>query len=156
MTPAVALLIVRAILAVSLYAFLGLALALMWRDLRRSDGRATGSAPGAHLAGLGEGADAWLRLPLAELNLIGRAADNTIRLEDDTVSAHHARLTFDSGQWILEDLGSRNGTRVNGIVVEGPMVVTHGDDLQFGEVRLGLRAGTVRELASGSTRPPSV
>ncbi len=84
-------------------------------------------------------------IPLGEISLLGRAADNTIRIDDPTISQHHARIGFRSGQWILEDLGSRNGTRVNGITVEGPLVITYGDDLQFGEVMLGLRPGPVPE-----------
>ena len=85
-----------------------------------------------------------------ETNLVGRAADNTIRVDHVTVSSHHARIAFRSGRWILEDLGSRNGTRVNGIAVEGPLVITYGDDLQFGEVVFGLRAGAVPEASRAS------
>lgn len=155
MTPAVALLIVRIVLAVCLYAFLAGALALLWRDLRSpgSDG-STSPAPGAHLSAMGEMAGLRALIPLVEINLLGRAADNTIRVDDATVSAHHARIAYRSGQWILEDLGSRNGTRVNGIALEGPTVITYGDDLQFGEVLFGLRAGGLPEpphSAEGST-----
>jgi hypothetical protein len=145
MTPAVALLIVRSVLAVCLYVFLAVVLVLLWRDLRSPSAGRTSPVPGAHLIPLGERADLGSSIPLAEINLLGRAEDNTIRVDDVTVSSHHARVSFRSGQWILEDIGSRNGTRVNGIAVEGPMVVTYGDDLQFGEVVFGLRAGGVIE-----------
>jgi pSer/pThr/pTyr-binding forkhead associated (FHA) protein len=150
MTPAIVLLIVRIVLAVCLYAFLAAALVLLWRDLRTpGSGGSTGPAPGAHLTAMGERASVQALIPLVEINLLGRAADNTIRVDEVTVSSHHARIVFRSGQWILEDLGSRNGTRVNGIAVEGPMVITYGDSLQFGEVMFGLRAGGVPEA------PPS-
>ena len=43
-----------------------------------------------------------------------------------------------------------------GILVEGPMVVTYGDDLQFGQVKLGLRAGTGPAVAPVATPPPSI
>lgn len=150
MTPAVVLLIVRIALAICLYVFLAAALILLWRDLRTpGSGGSTTPVPGAHLTGLDERPGVQAPIPLVEINLLGRAADNTIRVDDVTVSSHHARIAFRSGQWILEDLGSRNGTRVNGIAVEGPMVITYGDDLQFGEVMFGLRAGGVPEA------PPS-
>ena len=46
--------------------------------------------------------------------LIGRADDSTLVLTDDFASSRHARLTNRSGQWYVEDLGSTNGTLVNG------------------------------------------
>jgi pSer/pThr/pTyr-binding forkhead associated (FHA) protein len=110
--------------------------------------------PGAHLAAKDGGGDNPQGLiPLVETNLLGRAPDNTIRVDDVTVSSHHARIVFRSGQWILEDLGSRNGTRVNGIAVAGPMVITYGDDLQLGELVFGLRAGGVPEPSSAVGSP---
>jgi hypothetical protein len=153
MTPAVALLIVRSLLAACLYVFLAAALVVLWRDLRSPSAGRTGPVPGAHLILLGERAGLESSIPLAEINLLGRAEDNTIQIDDVTVSSHHARVSFRSGQWILEDIGSRNGTRVNGIAVEGPMVVTYGDDLQFGEVVFGLRAGGVMETPPAAGHP---
>ena len=72
------------------------------------------------------------------VNMIGRAADNTIVLSDERVSAHHARITFTGGQWVLEDLGSRNGTFVNELPLEGPLVVALEDRIQIGSVILEL------------------
>jgi hypothetical protein len=156
MTPAVVLLVVRLLLAVCLYAFLAAVLIVLWRDLRRGGVGLALPAPAAHLVPLGPAAAPAAAFPLGEINLLGRASDNTIRIDDVTVSSHHARIAFRSGQWILEDLGSRNGTRVNGIAVEGLLVVTFGDDLQFGEVMLGLRPGQAPEaLSSGDESPGS-
>ena len=139
MSPAIALLVVRALLALGLYVFLAVLLVYLWRDLRRAG---TGQAvPAAHLMLLGCAEGERAAFALTDVNLLGRASDNTVAIEHVTVSAHHARLSHQAGQWILEDLGSRNGTRVNGVGVEGMLVVTYGDDLQLGEVLLGLRAG---------------
>jgi hypothetical protein len=154
MSPAIALLIVRALLAIGLYAFLAVVLISLWRDQRLA--ASTAAPPMAHLVRLGAGPESGATFALAEVNLLGRAGDNTVAIDDPTVSSHHARLTFRSGQWILEDLGSRNGTRVNGMDLQGMLVVTHGDDLQVGEVLLGLRVGHPPQPGSGPVGGGSV
>ncbi|MCX7885966.1 MAG: FHA domain-containing protein [Verrucomicrobiae bacterium] len=66
---------------------------------------------------------------------IGRAMDNIIRLEDGTVSHHHAMLILDGPDYKLRDLNSTNGTRVNGMrIVETKL--THGDQLRLGSVEM--------------------
>lgn len=52
--------------------------------------------------------------PLQPETTLGAAADNTICLHDQFVSNHHARLKWDGVKWWLEDLGSTNGTFLNG------------------------------------------
>jgi hypothetical protein len=153
MSPAIVLLTVRVLLAACLYAFLAAVLVILWRDLRETGTAASLPAPAAHLLLIEPTEGTGAAFPMGEINLLGRAADNTIRIEDPTVSQHHARIAFRTGQWILEDLGSRNGTRVNGFTVEGPLVITYGDDLQFGEVMVGLRPG--HPLDERSPRPES-
>ena len=67
--------------------------------------------------------------------LVGRHTDCDIVLEDPTVSRRHARLRFRDGAWVLQDLESRNGTRVNAV----PMVrcrLHPGDDLALGNLQL--------------------
>lgn len=81
--------------------------------------------------------------PLAGTNTIGRAPGNSITLDHPSVSSYHARLSFGSGHWLLEDLGSRNGTRVNGLEVREPLAITYGDWVQIGSVALRLLAGGV-------------
>ena len=139
MTPALGLLILRILLALALYAFLATILIYLWRDLRAT-GTVGEPVPAAHVLVL-EGPDPGRFYALAEANSLGRAADNLVCLRDDTVSAHHALLVFRGGQWWLEDLGSRNGTMVNDVRVEEPLVVTYGDALKLGIVELQLNAG---------------
>jgi len=138
MSPAVILLVLRVLLAVVLYAFLATLFLYLWRDVRAAN-RASAQIPHARLLVL-EGPDPGRSFPLAEVNSLGRAAGNHIRLADTTVSAYHAQLSFLSRQWTLEDLDSKNGTRVNEISVEQPIVVTYGDQIQLGKVRLRLEA----------------
>ncbi len=66
---------------------------------------------------------------------IGRGLDNMIRLEDGTISHHHALLIADGVDYILRDLNSTNGTRVNGLrIVETK--VHNGDTVRLGSVEM--------------------
>ena len=64
---------------------------------------------------------------------IGRDATNEITINDAEVSRRHARLTFQGGKYVLEDLGSTNGTFVNGQRLAGPRVLKAGEVVSFGE-----------------------
>ena len=63
---------------------------------------------------------------------IGAAPAADIRVESPYVSAAHCRLTHDDGRWTLEDLGSTNGTFVNGVRLARPAVVTPADRITLG------------------------
>ena len=54
---------------------------------------------------------------------IGRDSVNEIVINDAEISRRHARLTFQGGKYVLEDLGSTNGTFVNGQRLAGPRVL---------------------------------
>lgn len=70
---------------------------------------------------------------------IGRSSSNTIQLLDGTVSKEHAEITRDGERWLIRDLGSRNGTRVNGEDANQPRPIKSGDWIEVGHV--GMRAG---------------
>ncbi len=63
---------------------------------------------------------------------IGRTQDCDLRIADLSVSRRHAQLDRGEDGWLLSDLGSHNGTRVNGWLVREPVPVRPGDVLQFG------------------------
>jgi hypothetical protein len=66
---------------------------------------------------------------------LGRASDNTLVLRDRFASGHHARLTLQpGGELWLEDLGSTNGTRLNGQEVTAPVPLQGGDEIRIGTV----------------------
>jgi hypothetical protein len=71
----------------------------------------------------------------AEVVSVGRAADNDLILRDPEVSRHHARLFLHGTTWRVVDLGSTNGTRVNGERVR-QAVFTAGDTIDFAGVRM--------------------
>ncbi|GAA1161783.1 DUF1707 and FHA domain-containing protein [Streptomyces hebeiensis] len=69
---------------------------------------------------------------------IGRDPVNGLRLSHDTVSRLHAELALQGGQWVLRDLGSTNGTTVNGRRVITTAVVRDGDTVSFGQMSFRL------------------
>ena len=77
-------------------------------------------------------------IALQATTTIGRIPGNTMVVDDPHTSAEHAELRFQRGQWWLRDLGSSNGTTVNGDQVRTVMGVRPGDVIQCGRVRFRL------------------
>lgn len=71
--------------------------------------------------------------------LIGRANDSTLVLEDDYVSTRHARISLQDGRWVVEDLGSTNGTYLGQRKLDGPVPMELGVPLRIGKTVLELR-----------------
>jgi pSer/pThr/pTyr-binding forkhead associated (FHA) protein len=71
--------------------------------------------------------------------LIGRANDSTLVLEDDYASTRHARISFQDGMWVVEDLGSTNGTYLGNRKVDGPVPLEVGVPVRIGKTVLELR-----------------
>lgn len=71
---------------------------------------------------------------------IGRDPASGLRLNHETVSRVHAELRHQGGMWVLRDLGSTNGTTVNGRRVVGSAVVREGDLVAFGQSAFRLAA----------------
>lgn len=85
------------------------------------------------------------RLPLVRgENVIGRDPQADVWLDHSTVSRRHARIFVDSEKAMLEDLGSKNGTSVDGIKLREPAALRHGDRIGFGMLYL-----TFRESSAG-------
>jgi hypothetical protein len=71
--------------------------------------------------------------------LIGRADDSTLVLTDDYASTRHARISLQDGIWIVEDLGSTNGTYLGQRKLDGPVPLEFGVPLRIGTTVLELR-----------------
>ena len=79
-------------------------------------------------------------LDLAQQQItLGRANDATLVLNDDYASSRHARIFPQDGQWIVEDLGSTNGTYLDRQKVTRPMPVPMGVPIRIGKTVLELR-----------------
>lgn len=65
--------------------------------------------------------------------IIGRDPSNAVSINDSEISRKHSRLSFQGGKYVLEDLGSTNGTFVNGQRLAGPVVLKPGDVVSLGE-----------------------
>jgi pSer/pThr/pTyr-binding forkhead associated (FHA) protein len=64
---------------------------------------------------------------------LGRDLSNDIVINDSEASRRHARIFLQGGNYIIEDLGSTNGTSVNGQRLMGPYVLRPGELIMFGE-----------------------
>ena len=93
---------------------------------------------------------------------IGRDSSNGVAIDDAEVSRRHARLTFQGGKFVIEDLGSTNGTFVNGQRLAGPAVLRPGDVVSLGEQivlmydAISMDAGATLAAVRKSSRPTPV
>ena len=87
---------------------------------------------------------------------IGRQEGNTIRLTERNVSRRHARLVRLNGHVVVEDLGSYNGTRINGERIAGQSPLSEGDLIQIGDYDLALQAeGAANAVGPITTKVPT-
>jgi predicted component of type VI protein secretion system len=80
-----------------------------------------------------------LALPAGDRRVVlGRSRDCDCVLAEPSVSRRHAELRRDGARWLLRDVGSRNGTRVNGVRLVDEAEVCPGDRVSFGDARFRL------------------
>ena len=84
-------------------------------------------------------ADGRRNIPLRDSMTIGRAAHCDVVVNDTYVSNVHARISVSNGSYMIEDLGSTNGTYLNRAKVTVPTAVAPGDEIKIGKVALELR-----------------
>jgi pSer/pThr/pTyr-binding forkhead associated (FHA) protein len=88
------------------------------------------------------GPGAGRSFPLGWKAGIGREPDNAIRLDDDKVSRHHALIVQQPDGYVIKDLGSSNGTTVDGERVVEPRLLAAGARIVIGNSELVVRAET--------------
>jgi Nif-specific regulatory protein len=94
-------------------------------------------------------------LSAADRYTLGRAATNRIVLKDELCSREHAEVFRANGNWRVRDLGSLNGTRLNGQRLEGESDLTPGDDVHLGKTHL-LFVEDMSQLPDVPTEPRAV
>jgi hypothetical protein len=101
-----------------------------------------------------------IRIPLqSPENILGYGEDCDIRIPDESVSTHHARIFMQDGDVWLEDLDSTNGTVLNGTPLTEPAKIRAGDTVEFGTARAVIQAEAAPppspqpEAAPGKPRP---
>jgi DNA-binding winged helix-turn-helix (wHTH) protein len=87
-------------------------------------------------------------------NLIGRDPDCLVRVSSPRVSRHHARLTVTGRAATLEDLGSKNGTYLEGRLLRGAMPLRDGDEIAIGPAVFVFRASGTTRTTKTATRSP--
>lgn len=91
---------------------------------------------------VGRLADQDVRFELAEgIHVLGRAAECGVVLAESSISRRHAELEYNSGRARVRDLGSHNGTRVNGALFEGWREIGPGDQVTLGRASLAIGGG---------------
>lgn len=135
--------LVRILFLALLYGFLFVVVRILLRDLRAaSHGRGELGRLVVLASPRGE-PPPGSSFALEAIASLGRDVNNAVVVDDPFVSAEHAILTFRGRNWYVEDLGSTNGTFVNGVPVETVAALGFGDEVQLGEVRFRLDRGRV-------------
>ena len=87
-----------------------------------------------------DGRNAGMTFPLPPSCTIGRAPDNSIVVPDQFISSHHARIyKSKKGEWVLEDLGSTNGSYLDEKQIAGPVIIKPGQLIRLGATSFELR-----------------
>jgi len=124
-------------LAIILFLFLFWAIRIIWKDfIKTAQSESLQSIPPITLSvEMDEPAPQTFTIP--EIRL-GRGPACDLQIADDTVSSIHARLFYGNNQWWIEDSGSSNGTFLNDELITTAAVLTKGDQLRFGKIKIDI------------------
>jgi pSer/pThr/pTyr-binding forkhead associated (FHA) protein len=118
---------------------------------RGSSRRAPSGSPVQMVLHIGDSQSKTVSLPMAERILVGRNSEDAaggpqldltrFNAAGHGVSRLHAALRYDRGQLTVEDLGSTNGTRLNGLSLQShvPYTLRNGDEMELGSLRVTVR-----------------
>jgi pSer/pThr/pTyr-binding forkhead associated (FHA) protein len=131
--------VVRILFLVLLYVFLYRIIRTLLRDLR-SAAREPGTTLGRLVVVASPAGEPTpgRSFDLDAITTLGRDVNNAIVIDDPFASFEHAVLTYRGRGWYVEDLGSTNGTFVNGRAVAAVAPLGFGDEIAIGQVRLRL------------------
>jgi pSer/pThr/pTyr-binding forkhead associated (FHA) protein len=102
-----------------------------------------------------QGPQAGMSFPLVGNQIfIGREEGLDVVLQDPESSRRHARISWQAGQFFVEDLGSTNGTFVNGVQITAPQMLNPGDTVGIGQTALVFQMAGV-PMGTPQYQPPS-
>lgn len=123
----------RILMFVCLYAFLGMAVWLLWKSISGSMlRRGIIAIPTLTLATTIDDEQVIRTFTSSEVT-IGRNLDSDLILKDETVSGRHGRMTYRLNQWWYEDLKSTNGSWLDDLKIEEPIVIKDNDTIYCGD-----------------------
>jgi len=131
------LLALRLIMVIVLYGFVVMAFFILWKAIKGKDGDIfSNRVPSISLRYKRSNQHQDTASFSQPQILIGRDPVSDLYIDDQTLSARHAQLTYHLGQWWVEDLNSTNGTFINQEIVDEPIVITAGDRLRCGKIEI--------------------
>lgn len=128
--------IFRFIIIGIVYIIIFFALKIMYKDIKNGGRKKVTRKKTFGLEVLDPGRNSILKkgsvLPINREVTIGRKENNVLVMDDQFVSGHHARVFIKNTDYMLEDLGSTNGTLLNGERIDGKIILKVGDEIAIG------------------------
>ena len=127
----------RFLMAAAVYIFIGLALWMIWQDLKQEGRKAALRVfPAIRLEVRARNRVVVSKTFSKPEIILGRNPACDIPINDETASAQHAKLSYHHNQWWLEDLNSTNGTKLNREKLSLPTVLASDDEIQCGKTKV--------------------
>ncbi len=127
--------ILRLLLALALYAFIGLIFITILRQYRSQFCCSTPQSNTAlQLTSIDQPEKVTHKINQSEV-LVGRDPNCKIHIQNDTVSSQHVRIYYHDNNWWIVDLNSTNGTFLNEEMISHPCVITENDEVRIGQVK---------------------
>jgi len=131
--------ILRIILSLCLYAFITIVFITIWRQLK-SQIKILSPELSNNLRLFPIDIESYDSIEITQAEVvIGRDPNNKVFVQDETVSAQHARIYFSDHHWWINDLNSTNGTFVNDELIDRPCVLTDHDTITIGQVKFTIQ-----------------
>lgn len=129
----------RVAMFVCLYLFLFLALRIIWKSVTQKDPRVSNiPVPTLQIFSSEMAESTESTFTSAEV-LIGRDHECDFVINHPAISARHGRFSFHQNQWWYEDLKSTNGSFLEDLRIEEPIVIKDGDNIYCGDVQLKIK-----------------
>jgi pSer/pThr/pTyr-binding forkhead associated (FHA) protein len=129
-------LILRILMAIFLFAFIFFALITIWHSLKSGIDQQHAMNVPTLILSVQEDDQVIEKIFEKSRILLGRDPNSDLQINNSTISSKHAQFIFRQNQWWIEDLDSTNGSYLNQVPVEEPMVITNDDALRCGSVNI--------------------